>query len=225
VVIALDVYGTLVDTAGIAGELRRMFGDLAQSAAELWRAKQLEYTFRRGLMRRYEDFDTCTRQALTYVQRSLGVSMDEAAQRALLEAYLRLPAFEDVPEGLRQLQRSGARLVALTNGTERSVRSLLQNAGIGEHIGTVLSAERVRSFKPDPAVYGLLRDCSGGAAEGSWLVSANPFDVIGAKACGIRTAWLRRDPRRVFDPWELSADLVVPDLRSLSEELPRMAGV
>jgi 2-haloacid dehalogenase len=220
-VIALDVYGTLVDTAGIAVELRKVFGAQADSAARLWREKQLEYTFRRGLMQRYEDFDTCTRQALAYVRMSLGASMDAAAERALLEAYLRLPAFADVPAGLAELKRTGHELVALSNGTERSVRAVLQHAGICDFLGEILTVERLRTFKPAPAVYALL---AREGVERAWLVSANPFDVIGAKAYGLNTAWLRRDPQRVFDPWEFAPDIVVSDLPSLSDELSRARG-
>jgi 2-haloacid dehalogenase len=218
-VIALDVYGTLVDPAGIASQLGKAFGSRAQSAAELWREKQLEYTFRRALMRKYADFDTCTLHALRYVSASLAVPLDGAAERALLDAYLHLPAFPDVRNGLAKLNRAGHTLVALTNGTERSARTLLQNAGIGELLAAVLSADRIRTFKPDPAVYALLDGIDGAPRQSRWLVSGNPFDVIGAKAAGVKTAWLRRDPQRSFDPWEFSADLVVGTLEELCDEL------
>jgi 2-haloacid dehalogenase len=219
-VIALDVYGTLVDPAGIALRLGRTFGTRAQSAAQLWREKQLEFTFRRALMRKYVDFDTCTLQALRYVGASLTVNLDEAEERALLDAYLHLPAFADVRDGLTMLKRAGYRLVALTNGTERSARIVLQNAGLSEYLEAILSAERIATFKPDPAVYALVGPFSG--QERAWLVSGNPFDVIGAKAAGLRVAWLRRDPARIFDPWEFSPDLVVRNLEELCEKLPHM---
>jgi 2-haloacid dehalogenase len=219
-VVALDVYGTLVDPAGIALRLGASFGTRAQAAAQLWREKQLEYTFRRALMRKYADFDLCTLQALRYVSASLGVSLDEAEEHALLEAYVHLPAFSDVRDGLAMLQRAGHRLVALTNGTRQSARRLLENAGIGEYLEDVLSAEPIATFKPDPAVYALLDKLTAGRAEPPWLVSGNPFDVIGAKGAGLRAAWLRRDPQRVFDPWEFSPDVVVGNLEELCQKLP-----
>ena len=221
---ALDVYGTLVDPAGMALRLGASFGARAQVAAQLWREKQLEYTFRRALMRKYADFDVCTLQALRYVSASLSVTLDEAEEHALLEAYLHLPAFTDVRDGLAMLRRAGYRLVALTNGTERSVRALLENAALGEYLEAVLSVERVRSFKPDPAVYALLDTVRGARDAPPWLVSGNPFDVIGAKGCGMKAAWLRRDPQRMFDPWELSADIVARDLEELCELLPLEGG-
>jgi len=218
-VIALDVYGTLVDPAGMALELGKTFGSRAQSAAQLWREKQLEYTFRRALMRKYADFDVCTLHALRYVSASLGVCLDGAAERALLDAYLHLPAFPDVRNGLAKLNRSGHTVVALTNGTEHSARTVLQNAGIAEHLEAVVSADRIRTFKPDPAVYALLDSIDGAQGQPRWLVSGNPFDVIGAKAAGAKAAWLRRDPQRSFDPWEFSADLVVRTLEEFCDEL------
>jgi 2-haloacid dehalogenase len=218
-VIALDVYGTLVDPAGIALQLGKTFGSQAQSAAQLWREKQLEYTFRRALMHKYADFDTCTLHALRYVSTSLGVRLDEAAERALLEAYLHLPAFPDVRNGLAKLNDARHTLIALTNGTEHSARTVLQNAGIAELLDAVLSADRIRTFKPDPAVYALLDSIGGAERQPRWLVSGNPFDVIGAKAAGVKAAWLRRDPQRSFDPWEFSADLVVRTLEEFCDEL------
>ena len=217
---ALDVYGTLVDPAGMALRLGASFGARAPVAAQLWREKQLEYTFRRALMRKYADFDVCTLQALRYVSASLSVTLDEAEEHALLEAYLHLPAFTDVRDGLAMLRRAGYRLVALTNGTLHSARSVLQNAGISEFLEDVLSVEPIATFKPDPAVYALLEKLSAGRAEPAWLVSGNPFDVIGAKAAGLRAAWLRRDPQRIFDPWEFSPDLVVRNLEELCQKLP-----
>jgi len=196
------------------------FGARAAAAAQLWREKQLEYTFRRALMRKYADFDVCTLQALRYVSAALGVSLDEAEEQALLLAYLHLPAFTDVRDGLAMLKRRGYRLVALTNGTLRSARRVLENAGVSEYLEDVLSVEPIATFKPDPAVYALLRKFSAGRAEPAWLVSGNPFDVIGAKAAGLHAAWLRREPQRSFDPWEFSPDLVVANLEELCQKLP-----
>jgi len=219
-VIALDVYGTLVDPAGIARRLGASFGTRAQAAAQLWREKQLEYTFRRALMRRYADFDVCTLQALRYVSTAFDVALDEAEEHALLEAYVHLPAFADVHGGLAMLKRAGHRLVALTNGTLRTARGVLENAGISEYLEELLSVEPIATFKPDPAVYALLEKLTAGHAEPAWLVSGNPFDVIGAKAAGLSAAWLRRDPQRIFDPWEFSPDVVVANLEELCERLP-----
>jgi 2-haloacid dehalogenase len=221
-VVAVDVYGTVVDTAGITVQLGEWFGTDAALAAQLWREKQLEFTFRRALMRRYVDFDECTAQALRAVAAQLRTPLDEAAVHALLRAYAQLPPFPDVAAGLESLKRAGHRVVALSNGTERSVRSLLAQGGMEGYFDSILSADRCRTFKPDPAVYGLLRKVAPQYPRQACLVSANSFDVIGAKACGLTVVWLRRDAARVFDPWELSPDAEITTLVALPIELHRL---
>jgi 2-haloacid dehalogenase len=194
----------------------------AQAAAQLWREKQLEYTFRRALMRQYVDFDSCTLQALRFVSVQLGAPLQEDDERALLESYLYLPTFSDVRSGLGRLRGAGHSLVALTNGVEESVRSLLEHAGIDGYFEAVLSADRIATFKPDPAVYALLKQVTDVYPNETWLVSGNPFDVVGAKACGLKVAWLHRDPAKTFDPWEFTPDLVVQNLDELSGALQRL---
>ena len=218
---AFDIYGTVVDPAGIADALTPVFGPQARTATQLWREKQLEFTFRRGLMRRYVDFDICTRQALRLVSAQLGAPLDASAEQRLLDCYLRLPAFADVKPTLETLKASGVRLLALTNGTASSVRSLLGYAGLGDYFEQILSVDEVQTFKPDPAVYELLKRAAAPDADHVWLVSANAFDVIGAKACGVKAAWLRRDAARVFDTWEFSPDIVLQTLEELPLELQR----
>jgi 2-haloacid dehalogenase len=217
--IAFDVYGTLVDPTGIVDQLSKRFGAQASSVARLWREKTIEYSFRRALMSKYADFDECTAQALHHVSMQLGVKLDESDERALLDSYLRLPAFPDVKSGLETLRRVECKIVALTNGTERSVHTLLQYAGVSDYFSMILSAATIRTFKPDPAVYALLQRVGDIPRDQCWLVSANPFDVIGAKAHGLKAAWVRRDPTTVFDPWEFSPDVVVGTLTELSGEL------
>jgi 2-haloacid dehalogenase len=217
-VLAFDVYGTMIDPSGIVGDLGENFGAQAGLAARLWREKQLEFTFRRALMRQYVDFDLCTAQALSYVSGELGVGLGEHRKRALLDAYRRLPAYPDAKPALEMLGAAGYRIVALTNGTERSVQALLQHADIDGYFEMILSADTVRTFKPDPAVYDLVQR-AGLPREKVWLVSGNPFDVIGAKACGLRAAWVQRDRSRTFDPWEIGPDAVIWDLKELRQAL------
>jgi len=221
VLLAFDIYGTVIDPGGIAAELRRSFAERAPLAAQLWRSKQLEFTFRRALMRRYADFDTCTAQALDWLGAQLGVPLDETVKHDLLRAYRALPPFPEVEAALASLRDSGHRPIALTNGTHHSVGALLERAGIAHYFDTVLSADAIRTFKPDPAVYELARQEARAHDGEVWLVSGNPFDVIGAKAAGLAAAWVRRDAAVVFDPWEYQPDVVVQDLGALCDALPR----
>jgi 2-haloacid dehalogenase len=216
-IVALDIYGTVIDPAGIVDDLRKSFGTRAELAAQLWRDKQIELTFRRALMRKYTNFDVCTADALKYVSEQLCADLEENNRRSLLDAYLRLPAFTDVKSGLETLKKIGSRLIALTNGTEHSVRVLLQRAGISSYFEAIVSVDQIRTFKPDPAVYELVRHTAGDQI--AWLVSSNPFDVAGAKACGLKAAWVRRNPSRTFDMDEFSPDLVVGSLMELCEAL------
>src|SRR5712692_11535428 len=216
IVLAFDVYGTLIDPFRMEDQLRPIFGGRAKEATELWRGKQLEYSFRRALMKKYENFDVCTAQALRFVSRRLDVSLEEETLRNLLDQYLRLPAYPDVPEALEQLEARGFKIVACSNGTEQAVRGLLEHAGVLARFSGIVSVDSIRTFKPDPAVYEYLAAQVQAQKESVCLISSNPFDVIGAKACGLRTAWVRRDPKRMFDPWEFEPDLVVTGLEQLS---------
>jgi 2-haloacid dehalogenase len=199
--------------------LRAVFGDRAREASEIWRGKQIEYSFRRALMKKYQNFDVCTAQALRFVCQQLSVSLDEKTLRNLLEKYLQLPAYLDVPGALAELEARGFRLVACSNGTESAVHGLLERAGVLSRFSEIVSVDPLRTFKPDPAVYEYLVARARAEKEMVWLISSNPFDVTGAKACGLRTAWVQRDPRKVFDPWEFEPDLVVRGLDQLPGKL------
>ena len=222
VVLAFDVYGTLIDPFRMEEHLCDAFGDKAKEASELWRSKQIEYSFRRALMKKYQNFNTCTAQALQFVSLQMGSPLSDAAQAKLLSEYLRLPAFADVPGALESLAAQGFELVACSNGTVDAVRSLLAHAGVFERFSKIVSVDPIHTFKPDPAVYERLVAEVGAQKEAVWLISSNPFDVTGAKACGLRAAWVQRDPKRTFDPWEFTPDVVVRTLDALAEKLEAM---
>lgn len=220
-VIAFDIYGTIINLDGMVPHLETVFGARAQEASQLWREKQVEYSFRRALMRTYVDFDICTAQALTYISLRMGVSLKDEEKRKLLHAYLRLPVFPDVNEALKSLENAGHTLVALTNGTENSVRSLLDRCALTSHLKAIISVETIETFKPNPAVYRHLVRRVRKPKKKVWLVSSNPWDVIGAKAYGLKCVWLRRSPAHIFDSWEFSPDIVITALGELCHELPR----
>jgi 2-haloacid dehalogenase len=216
-VLAFDVYGTLIDPLRMEEHLGSIFGDRAREAAELWRSKQLEYSFRRSLMKRYRNFDECTAQALLFVCRQMRISLSSAEEEELLKDYLRLPAFPEVSQALESLAARDIEMVAFTNGTEKSARELLEHAGVLKRFRQIVSVDPIRTFKPDPAVYEHLIAKLRSPRESTWVVSSNSFDVIGAKASGLRAAWVQRDPTRAFDPWEFEPDVIVHSLGKLSE--------
>jgi 2-haloacid dehalogenase len=218
-VLAFDVYGTLIDTAGVLTELRSLVGSRADDFSRMWRDKQLEYSFRRGLMGCYEDFSVCVGDALDYTALSLRIELTDGDRQALLAAYRHLPAFPDAESSLGMLSSAGFSLYAFSNGAGSTVRALLDGAGIGTYFRDIVSVEDQRSFKPDPAVYRHFLRRAGVEAQAAWLVSGNSFDVIGAMSAGMRGIWVRRSPDVVFDPWGVEPTLSVAGLDEICSRL------
>ncbi len=217
--LAFDLYGTLVDTDGVVPALRRMVGERAEAFSCTWREKQLEYSFRRGLMRDYADFDVCTSDAFDYACAFYRTSPSPGQRLAILEAYRRLPTYVEVSDALAGLAAAGFRLYVLSNGSTETVEGVLRAAGVSDHFLGVVSVEDLRTFKPDPAVYSYFLAATGASRSSVWLVSSNPFDVIGAVSAGMRAAWVRRSPEVVFDPWGREPTVTVADLSGLSAEI------
>jgi 2-haloacid dehalogenase len=170
--LGFDVYGTLVDPFGMEKQLVARFGELGRAICALWRQKQLEYSFRRGLMRCYEDFNGCTMRALDFAANAYQVELSDAAREQLLTDYLNLPVFPDVLPALESLKESGFRLLAFSNGVEESLRTLLANAGALSYFDGVVSVNDIKTFKPDPEVYAYLVSRGGRTREETWLVSS-----------------------------------------------------
>jgi 2-haloacid dehalogenase len=219
VTLAFDVYGTLIDTHGVVNKLQWMVGDKAREFSQTWRDKQLEYSFRRGLMQLYEDFSVCTRDALNYTCNLYGKPLSDSQKQELLNVYRTLPAFEDVREGLGLLSSAGYGLYAFSNGSAEAVKTLLAHANIESYFLDIISVEDLKSFKPNPAVYSHFLRRSGSSGCDAWLVSSNPFDVIGAISAGMRGAWLQRSKDQLFDPWGIEPTLKVSTLPELEQQL------
>ncbi len=217
--LGFDIYGTLVDPLDMNEHLRGLVGEKADRFSELWREKQIEYTWRRGLMREYADFGVCTRQALAFAALSLDVELSADDRERLVEEYQNLRPFPDVVPGLERLRSEGHTLVAFSNGVEQTARELLGRGGVLDHLEAVVSVDDLGTFKPDPEVYGYLARRLDRPVEETWLVSSNAWDVIGAKSAGLRAAWVRRRPDAVFDPWDIEPDLVVENLEQLAGKL------
>lgn len=184
-----DAYGTLFDVHSVLAECRRVTAD-AEALSQLWRVKQLEYTWLRALMGRYEDFWSVTDAALRFAIRRLNLRVDAAQHTRLLEAYLRLDTYPEVPEMIQALR--GYPLAILSNGSPRMLKAVVEHAGLTPHLAHVLSADLVRTYKPSPAVYALGPKHLGLPKEQIAFVSSNSFDVIGAKAFGFTVCWVNR---------------------------------
>jgi 2-haloacid dehalogenase len=110
-------------------------------------------------------------------------------------------------------------MYAFSNGRPDDLEHLLEHAGLAEQLDGIVSVHEVQSYKPDPAVYKYFLDRTNAAANDTWLVSGNAFDIIGAHAAGWQTAWVKRDPAAVFDPWDIEPTVTVVELAGLVEAL------
>ncbi len=129
ITLAFDVYGTLINTQGVVAGLERIIGDKAAGFSQAWRDKQLEYSFRRGLMQNYVDFGTCISQALDYTCLHYNIPFSESQKAGLLASYRSLPAFGDVPGGLRRLQEAGFRTLCIFKRHQGCRRKSIGDSG------------------------------------------------------------------------------------------------
>ena len=190
-------------------------GDKAALFSSLWREKQLEYSFRRGLMQNYQHFAICTKNGLDYTCEALGVSLSDDDKLSLMAKYKVLPTFDDVHASLPSLKEAGYHLYAFSNGRAEDVQGLLDNAGISSYFFDVISTDEIKSFKPNPAVYAHFLRRTRASGQQAWLISGNPFDVIGAISAGMCGAWVKRNPGSLFDPWEIQPSVTVESLDQL----------
>ena len=214
--IVFDMYGTLVDVAGVAVVSREIVPE-PEAFTALWRSKQLEYTFLRTLLGRYRDFWLVTQDALDFALRRLGFQVSPEQRRRLMDAWLRPPPYPDVAAALPRLAERFP-LAVLSNGTPRMLRAGLRGSGLAPHIRTVISAHAVRRYKPSPQVYRLAVRGFRVPKRRILFVSANPFDVAGAKAFGFRVCWLNRTGAP-FDALGLPPDRVASDFKGLAAAL------
>ena len=150
ITLAFDVYGTLINTHGVMVALEKHVGAKASEFSRTWREKQLEYSFRRGLMLNYENFAVCTSNALDYTSLYFKVPLSLKEKEELLDAYKVLPVFDDVEDGLARAKKAGFRMFAFSNGSADAVERLLENAGIRDHFIGVVSVDEIKSYKPNP---------------------------------------------------------------------------
>ena len=217
--LAFDVYGTLINTHGVLTALEELVGDKAKAFSNTWRDKQLEYSFRKGLMQNYETFAVCTSQALDYTCAYYGTDLSDEQKKELMSLYRILPVFDDVKEGLSRLKEAGFRLFAFSNGAAEALEVLLNNAGIRDLFLGVVSVDDIKSFKPNPAVYSHFLRKSESTGGNAWLISSNPFDVIGAISAGMQSAWVQRSPDAIFDPWGIEPTVTVSSLVELDKKI------
>jgi 2-haloacid dehalogenase len=190
--IAFDLYGTLFDVHSVAVQCDEHFPGRGQEISNVWRQKQLEYTWLRSLMNRYIPFEHVTEEALRFTIRHLGLELDEASCRSLSDAYLRLQAYPEVPDALRALRDRGLKLAILSNGSPHSIDSVVTHAGLRSSFDHLLSVDPVRVYKPDNHAYELGEQAFGVGRREILFVSSNAWDATGARYFGFPTCWINR---------------------------------
>src|SRR5882672_3206457 len=211
-IFVFDAYGTLFDVhAAIAG-FRAEAGPEAERMSEIWRAKQLEYTWTLTLAGHYVEFWTLTERALDFALARVP-SVPAALKPKLLAAYFALDAFPDARAALSALKAKGHRTGILSNGSPKMLQGAVEAAGIGGDLDAVLSVDMVKMFKPRPEVYRLVTDHFRCAPDAVTFVSSNRWDVMAGTSVGFRSLWVNRskapDEYLDFPPAQVLADLNV----------------
>jgi len=215
--VVFDAYGTLFDVHSVVEAARAVTSD-PEGLSALWRQKQLEYTWLRSLMGRYEDFWAVTESALVFACRRLGLQPSAADRRRLTDAYLRLEAFPETRGALARLRDLPCAI--LSNGTPAMLDAVVTHNDLGEHVRAVISVDEVRTFKPHPAVYALGPARLGLPRGAIAFASSNAWDVAGAKAFGFQVVWVNRQ-QAPLDELGVTPDLEVRNLGELAQALGR----
>lgn len=186
-----DAYGTLFDFNTAAAGARDELGDDWQRLSDLWRLKQLQYTWLRGLAQHHADFRQVTGDALDFALATLKIERPGLRDR-LMNLYLQLSTYPEVPAMLRELKGRGMKLAILSNGTPPMLAAVVGNSGLGGVFDAVLSVEEVGVFKPHPSVYRLAAERLKIAPARICFLSSNGWDAFSAKAFGFQVIWCNR---------------------------------
>jgi 2-haloacid dehalogenase len=209
-IFVFDAYGTLFNVHAAIARFRSQAGPEADRMSELWRAKQLEYSWTLTLAGRYADFWALTERALDYSLTRFP-SVDKALRPKLLEAYFKLDAFPDARTALRALKAKGHRTGILSNGSPNMLKGAVDAADVGGDLDAVLSVDSLKMFKPRPEVYGLVIDHYRCKPAEVTFVSSNRWDVMAGVSVGFRGLWVNRskmpDEYLDFPPAKTLADL------------------
>jgi len=216
--LVFDAYGTLFDVHSVSRLAESLFPGKGAALSSAWRAKQLEYTWLRSLMGRYEDFSRVTASALEWSIESLALEAGDDARRALLDEYRRLAMFPEVPAALEKLAQSRA-LAILSNGHPDMLNAVVDHNEIRSRFrGGVLSVHPAKVFKPEASVYRLAEEQLGVSRALMGFVSSNGWDAAGAKSFGFRAFWVNRAGAPV-ERLGVRPDAIVKDLGELVELL------
>jgi 2-haloacid dehalogenase len=188
--IVFDAYGTLYDVQSVADVTEEAFPGYGEIITQVWRIKQLEYSWLRTLMGRYQAFSVVTRDSLSYTLRILGLQYDDATFARVIDKYLHLDLYPDALDALAALKPR--KLAILSNGSPDMLNALVKNTGLDRILAATLSVDDHKVFKPAPEAYTLIEEKLGVKPADVLFVSSNPWDACGAKSFGLNVAWIER---------------------------------
>jgi 2-haloacid dehalogenase len=206
--VVFDAYGTLFDIQSVASVTEETFPGYGEIVTQVWRIKQLEYTWLRSLMRRYQDFSVITRDSLAYTLRVLGLKCDPAAFERIMEKYLHLDLYPDATAALAAMR--SRKLAILSNGSTAMLEALVANSGLGRVLEATISIDSQKIFKPAPEAYALIESRLGVPPSEVLFISSNPWDACGGKAFGLNVAWIERVTPEAMALACVRNDLVAP---------------
>ena len=206
--VVFDAYGTLYDIQSVAAVTEQAFPGYGEIVTQVWRIKQLEYTWLRSLMRRYQDFSVITRDSLSYTLRCLGLKSDPVAFERIMDKYLHLDLYPDATAALAAMK--DRKLAILSNGSTAMLDALVHNSGLDRVLDATISIDSRKIFKPSPDAYRLIESVLGVPPAQVLFVSSNPWDACGAKAFGLNVAWIERVTPEAMALACARSDLVAP---------------
>ncbi|MDO9417236.1 haloacid dehalogenase type II [Pararhizobium sp.] len=208
-----DAYGTLFDVHSAVRRHAAAAGPDGQALSELWRAKQLEYSWVRSLMGNYRDFWQLTVEALDYAL-AVYPSVDPGLKDRLLESYWKIDCYPEVPAVLKNLKAQGARIAILSNGSPDMLKAAVGKAALETVIDDIFSVDAVKTFKTSPAVYDIVTTQYRLYPDAVSFQSSNRWDIAGATKFGFRTVWINR-ANRPEEYADFGPSLILPSLESL----------
>jgi 2-haloacid dehalogenase len=206
--VVFDAYGTLYDIQSVAAVTEEAFPGYGEIITQIWRIKQLEYTWLRSLMRRYQDFSVITKDSLAYAIRVLGLKHDAATFERIMEKYLHLDLYPDAVTALMAMK--DRKLAILSNGSTGMLNTLVRNSGLDRVLDATISIDSQKIFKPAPDAYTLIESTLGVPPAEVLFVSSNPWDACGAKSFGLNVAWIERVTTEAMALACVKSDLVAP---------------
>jgi 2-haloacid dehalogenase len=188
-----DAYGTLYDVHSVYTKTEQLCPGKGDLISQIWRLKQLEYTWLQTSLQEYRDFTFLTLASLKFALRAVGIEPSESITKPLFEKYLDLDPYPEAKGALSDLKSlGGLKLAILSNGSTAMLSALVKNSGLGAYLDATISVDGARKFKPHPDCYALVEKTLNVRRDEVMFVSSNGFDVVGAKHFGFKVIWIRR---------------------------------